>query len=62
MKFATFRTSERFEEYDNPDIVEINTLEGLLDYMREVDNEIIVYKDNFKNGRLTIEIYDDYRE
>lgn len=42
--------------------IEINTLEELLNLIKEVDCEIIIRKKDPKSLYQEIEIYDDYRE
>ena len=48
-------------------IIEINTLEDLLEFQKEVCEELVLINEytKFPDGRpneYTIEIYDDYRE
>jgi len=58
MKFLIKRTSDLEETHK-----EINTLEELLEFMKEIDNPLILFDCNEKGEKeYILEIYDDYRE
>ena len=58
MTFNVYKTSDR-DWSGTP--TEIITLEELIQFMDEQKNPIIIDRD-YKKKKLTIEIYDDYRE
>ena len=56
MKFSVRKTSEIFSGKTTEK--EINTLEELMDFVRECNTEVVI----LKSDKPTLEIYDDYRE
>lgn len=55
MKFILRRTSD----YTNQSEIEINTLEELMQFKKDVNEELIIGE---YDGNPLIEIYDDWRE
>lgn len=42
--------------------IDIETLQDLLDFIKEIDEEVIIYRASISKDEYVIEIYDDYRE
>lgn len=65
MKFELQSASSKYDDYP---IIEINTLEELLDHVKKEDNSIIISTDIFKDEneekgcKFSLETYDSYRE
>ena len=57
-KFATQETTIYHDEW----FIDIETLQDLLDFIKEIDEEVIIYCTSTSKGEYVIEIYDDYRE
>lgn len=57
MKFNVTKTSGWLSE--ESDLVEIETLEQLLEFVKKSDNDVII---KLRGDELELEIYDDYRE
>lgn len=60
MEFKVIRTSD-FGTNDKASIVNLNTLEELMEFQKSVNEEIIIGEFE-KGGMPIIEIYDYYRE
>lgn len=65
MKFEQNSCSQK---YDSKPIIEINTLEELLEYVKKEEHPIIIAhsimedKNKEKGCKYSLETYDDYRE
>ena len=62
MKFEVIRTSDPWASRDNPDILEINSLDELLEFVKKEDCEIIIGFNESDPIQFRLEIYDDNRE
>ena len=57
MKFKLINSSASFKGE-----IELNTLEELINWIKEIGEDIIIQLNHFGEGEDVIEIYDDYRE